>query len=94
MWLFYTPDIADDMELPQEEAGHCIRVLRMKEGDRLRLTDGKGCFYDAEITSATGKRCMVHILGKESQPRLWNGGTKTLFNGISLPMKNTTAFWI
>lgn len=73
MWLFYTPDIADDMELPQEEAGHCIRVLRMKEGDRLRLTDGKGSFYDAEITSATGKRCMVHILGKESQPRLWNG---------------------
>lgn len=73
MWLFYTPDISDEMELPQEEAGHCIRVLRMKECDRLRLTDGKGFFYDAEISSVSGKRCMVHILGSELQGKLWNG---------------------
>ena len=73
MWLFYTPDISDDMELPQEEAGHCIRVLRMKEGDRLRLTDGKGFFYDAVISAVSGKRCMVHIDNKEEQKPLWSG---------------------
>lgn len=73
MWLFYTPDINDDMELPQEEAGHCIRVLRMKEGDRIRLTDGKGSFYDAVISGVSGKRCMVHIENREVQPPLWNG---------------------
>ena len=73
MWLFYCPDIQTDMELPQEEAGHCIRVLRMKEGDRLRLTDGKGCFYDAVISAVSGKRCMVHVERKEAQAPLWSG---------------------
>lgn len=61
------------MELPQEEAGHCIRVLRMKEGDRLRLTDGMGSFYDAVISAVSGKRCMVHIESREEQAPLWNG---------------------
>ena len=73
MWLFYTPDVQTDMELPQEEAGHCIRVLRMKEGDRIRLADGKGCFYDAVISAVSGKRCMVHITGSDLQKPLWNG---------------------
>ena len=33
MFLFYTPDIATMLELPQEEAAHAIRVLRLAEGD-------------------------------------------------------------
>lgn len=61
------------MQLPEEEAGHCLRVLRMKEGDSIRLTDGKGCFYDAVISAVSGKRCMVHIERKEQQEQLWNG---------------------
>ena len=61
------------MQLPEEEAGHCIRVLRMKEGDSISLTDGKGCFYDAVISAVSGKRCMVHIERKEQQEQLWNG---------------------
>ena len=73
MWLFYTPDIQDDMQLPEEEAGHCLRVLRMKEGDRIRLTDGKGAFYDAVISAVSGKRCMVHIENRQIQQPLWNG---------------------
>ena len=73
MWLFYTPDINDDVELPQEEAGHCIRVLRLKEGDNIRLTDGKGAFYNAVISAVSGKRCMVHVESKEVQKPLWSG---------------------
>ena len=73
MWLFYCPDIKTDMELPQEEAGHCLRVLRMKEGDSLRITDGKGSFYNAVITAAQGKRCMIHIESEERQQPLWKG---------------------
>ena len=61
------------MELPQEEAGHCLRVLRMKEGDALRIADGKGTFYNAVISAAQGKRCMVHIESEERQEPLWNG---------------------
>ena len=73
MWLFYCPDIQADMQLPEEEAGHCIRVLRMKEGDRIRLTDGKGAFYDAVISAVSGKRCMVHVENSERQAPLWSG---------------------
>jgi len=61
------------MELPQDEAGHCLRVLRMKEGDRLRITDGHGSFYDAVISAVQGKRCMVHIESEERQKPLWSG---------------------
>lgn len=73
MWIFYCPDIKSDMELPQEEAGHCIRVLRLKEGDVIRLADGRGSFHDARITAVTGKRCFVHIVHSEQQPPLWKG---------------------
>ena len=61
------------MELPQDEAGHCLRVLRMKEGDRLLITDGKGSFYNAVISVAQGKRCIVHIESEERQEPLWKG---------------------
>ncbi|MBR8719241.1 Ribosomal RNA small subunit methyltransferase E [Bacteroides pyogenes] len=67
MHLFYTPDISHNNELPEEEAQHCIRVLRLNIGDEVILTDGKGCFYKAEISAATHKRCLVTV--KESIPQ-------------------------
>ena len=62
MHLFYTPDIATTLELPQEEAAHALRVLRLTEGDEVMLTDGKGSFYRAEIDMISGKRCYVRIV--------------------------------
>ena len=56
MHLFYTPDIATTLELPQDEAAHAIRVLRLAEGAGVMLTDGKGSFYRAEIDMVSGKR--------------------------------------
>lgn len=61
MHVFYTPDIQKNYELPEEEAQHCTRVLRLGIGDEITLTDGKGHFYKAEITVATNKRCLVAI---------------------------------
>ena len=61
MHVFYTPDIQKTNELPEEEAQHCTRVLRLSIGDEITLTDGKGSFYKAEITAATNKRCLVAI---------------------------------
>ena len=46
---FYVPDAAIQQQLPEEEAQHAIRVLRMKEGDEMMLMDGKGAFYRAVI---------------------------------------------
>ena len=49
MLLLYAPDIAQNPYLPEQEAHHCLKVLRMKAGDALKITDGKGNFYRAEI---------------------------------------------
>lgn len=73
MHLFYAPDIELTNELPAEEAAHALRVLRLKAGDELMLTDGKGCFYRAEIAVADQKHCLLNILETSPQPVLWNG---------------------
>lgn len=73
MHVFYTPDIAVTCEMPEEEAAHCLRVLRLGVGDEVMLTDGKGCFYKAVISAATGKRCQVKVTETVEQEPLWNG---------------------
>ena len=37
MIRFYCPDIAVEPVLPESDSGHCIRVLRMKAGDFIRM---------------------------------------------------------
>ncbi len=68
MQLFYTPDInpADPRySLSEEESKHCARVLRLQTGARVKLIDGKGNFYSAEITDAHPKRTQLEILAVE-----------------------------
>ena len=43
--FFYVPDAATQTELPQEEATHALRVLRIQAGDELFLMDGKVLSY-------------------------------------------------
>ncbi|MGN0036957.1 MAG: 16S rRNA (uracil(1498)-N(3))-methyltransferase [Bacteroidaceae bacterium] len=73
MHVFYTPDILTCPELPEEEAGHCLRVLRLGQGDEICLTDGKGAFYRAEIDTVAGKRCTVRLLETKPQEQAWRG---------------------
>lgn len=68
MLLFYEPNITGNIaELNEEESQHALKVLRLKVGDTIRLTDGKGCFYNAEITSTTGKKAGLLITEKQEQ---------------------------
>ncbi len=71
MHVFYTPDILVKNELPDEEAQHCLRVLRLSQGDEIMLTDGKGSFYKAEISLATGMKCFVSITETIPQEKFW-----------------------
>ena len=73
MHLFYTPEIATTLELPQDEAAHAIRVLRLTEGAEVMLTDGKGSFYRAEIDMISGKRCYVRIVETTTPDSMWRG---------------------
>lgn len=68
MHLFYEPDLAGTTaELNEEESHHLVKVLRLRVADRIRLTDGKGAFYEAEILSTAGKKVHLSILSKEEQ---------------------------
>lgn len=62
MNLFYQPEIPDGVHyLNEEESRHCTRVLRRKPGDFIRITDGKGYFYDAIITDAAQHQCSFAV---------------------------------
>jgi len=66
MHLFYTPDIqTDTYKLSEEESKHCVRVLRLTEGERLFLVDGKGLYCEALIISAHPKACILQIVDKK-----------------------------
>lgn len=73
MHVFYTPDIDTCDELPDDEAGHCLRVLRLNVGDEVMLTDGRGAMRRAVIASTAGKRCRVEVTEVIPQPPLWTG---------------------
>lgn len=62
MNLFYLPDAAlGEVRLAAEESAHCVRVLRMKAGDRLLFTDGMGWFYEGLLTYADARACAVEL---------------------------------
>ena len=69
--FFYTPTVSGS--LPEDEAKHAVRVLRMKEGDEIFLMDGCGTFYKAEITTASNHHCLYKIIEEEKQTRAWAG---------------------
>ena len=87
MHVFYTPDIQKSNELPEEEAQHCTRVLRLGIGDEITLTDGKGNFYKAEITVATNKRCFVNCRFSERKVIKTERIEKILVSAIKQSLK-------
>lgn len=70
--LFYSPDILQNSLLPEKESQHCVKVFRMREGDELTVTDGKGFFYECTLLHANPKQCMVSIQKSIEKPRAWN----------------------
>jgi 16S rRNA (uracil1498-N3)-methyltransferase len=47
--------------LTPEESWHCCKVLRKKQGDPIRIIDGKGNFYDGTLDVVSEKRCTAVI---------------------------------
>ena len=71
--FFYDPNAPVSTELPDEEAMHALRVLRLKSGDTFMLMDGRGTYYRAEVTLAATKKCMYRILETLPQEPQWLG---------------------
>jgi 16S rRNA (uracil1498-N3)-methyltransferase len=64
---FYEEAIQLPKHILSEETGkHCIQVLRMKTGEQVQLTDGKGKLFIATIIDPDKKRCTVKIESTEN----------------------------
>jgi 16S rRNA (uracil1498-N3)-methyltransferase len=73
MQLFYNPNISEsakEITFDKEESRHIVKVLRLKEGDTFKITNGKGSFFNAEITNANPKACLVQLISEEKQAPL------------------------
>jgi 16S rRNA (uracil1498-N3)-methyltransferase len=68
MHLFYTPNIQTEIyQLDEEESKHCIKVLRLKNGDQVNLVDGVGGLYLAEIIDDHPKRTVLKVLNIQKE---------------------------
>lgn len=60
MNLFYTPDLDPEFfSMDEEESRHISKVLRLREGDHIFLTDGKGSLCEAIILNTKSGKCLV-----------------------------------
>lgn len=90
---FYEPSLIAQTSthiLSEETSKHCIQVLRMKEGDRIDLTNGLGNVFEATITLAHKKNSTVQI---QSQKFIERSQQKITL-GISLLKNATRLEWL
>jgi 16S rRNA (uracil1498-N3)-methyltransferase len=61
---FYAPDahqIGGEIDLPDDEAQHLARVLRLKAGDSLAVFNGRGDEFTGVVTTVTKSRATVRL---------------------------------
>lgn len=89
MQLFYAPEITvPEYTLEPEESKHCVRVLRLGEGDAVNITDGRGNIYRCRIVQADPRRCRVRV---ENTERDFEPIPYRLVMAVA-PTKNTDRF--
>lgn len=70
--FFYAPALTASMpvmDLDEPTSKHCVQVLRMREGDRLVLTDGRGHRTTATLRTADKRRSSVSLEAPSFTPR-------------------------
>jgi len=88
--FFYIADYNSSQKeivLDEDTSRHVVQVLRMKEGEKLNLTDGKGNLITAEITDGHKKHCTVNIIESQFTPHV----SRKITIAISL-VKNSNRF--
>ncbi len=70
---FYVPEAETRTELPDEEAKHATRVLRLDMGDEMFLVDGSGTLCRAEVTAISNKHCLYRIVEATKAEATWHG---------------------
>lgn len=82
----YDPSLNEIM-LDEDTSKHVVQVLRMKKGDQMNLTDGKGNLLTCTITNDHKKHCLVKV--EETRHKAQD--TRKVSVAISL-LKNTNRF--
>ena len=75
MNLFYDPTLALDKSGPlphlhllaDEESKHCTKVLRMRVGETVHITNGKGYLYTGKLCTLNPGACEIEIIKAEKQ---------------------------
>jgi 16S rRNA (uracil1498-N3)-methyltransferase len=69
---FHVPGVnstADRVELPEDEAEHLVRVLRLGVGDEIDVIDGRGGLWRAEIVQAGKRSAAVRLIAPGTPAR-------------------------
>lgn len=62
MELFYSNDIDGSIcRLDADESGHCVKVLRHREGDSINVIDGEGNLYRCRLSDASPKAAVAMV---------------------------------
>ena len=88
--FFYIPSWLpgqQEVDLDEDNSRHVVQVLRMRPGEALRLTDGKGALLDGVILDDHKKKCRVSIKAAVSEPPRTNRVTIAIS-----PVKHTARF--
>ena len=66
MEVFYSRQIESGYcTLDPEESGHCVRVLRHREGDEIFVIDGEGTLYTCVLADASPKAAVARVVKEE-----------------------------
>ena len=89
MFLFYAPEMGESgiCSLSPEESFHCAKVLRMRPGQALRLTDGNGLLCDAELAVVDARCCAAQVTRVLKRPDE-EGNTRPSVHIVMAPTKN------
>jgi 16S rRNA (uracil1498-N3)-methyltransferase len=87
--FFYLEQIEETVTitLNEETSKHVVQVLRMKVGEQMNLTNGKGAIYTVAIIEDHRKKCVVNVLSK----LLVKQKSSSITIAIS-PLKNNSRF--
>ena len=69
MQLFYIDKISNEIILNKSESKHIVKILRKKKNDTVFFTNGKGFLFEAIITKADVKSCILKVLNKTSKTK-------------------------
>ena len=73
MQLFYDASLPHEFQthlINVDESKHILRVLRKKIGDLIKITNGRGCLFEAEIIDIKSKRCEIKCINKTNESPL------------------------